>query len=130
MGSPVECRKPCHGKHPSGTPLKYAFDDERPSNESVLCPDEREAVLRFGSPGPARIYLNGQKLEIAQDKTEGLNDWILRELQQTAPFYLHKGENHLLIDTRPPQEGRPFWVFGAGLTAPGQSEPMTGLTFA
>jgi hypothetical protein len=96
---------------------------------TVRCPEERDAVLRFGSPGPAEIYVNGNKLEPAPVEEDAPEAFLLRGIKQTAPFKLKQGINHLLIDTRPPQEGRPFWVFGAGLSAPGGAKAMADLTF-
>jgi hypothetical protein len=95
----------------------------------VESPDEREVTLRFGSPGPATIYLNGQELqEVAVEEWEK-DALSFRELRRTAPVKLRKGENWLLVDTRPPQEGRPFWFFGAAVTSPDGTEAMSDLIF-
>jgi hypothetical protein len=96
---------------------------------TVHSPDERTAVLRYVSPGPVSIYLNGQKLDIVprEDKEEGF--FALREIKQTVPFRLHEGGNRLTIDTRPPQTGHPYWAFGAAFASPEGDDVMTDLAY-
>jgi hypothetical protein len=96
---------------------------------TVHSPDEREVILKFGSPGPARIYVNGQELGEAPVEEGEQEAFGFRGLRQTTVFRLRQGANQLLIDTRPPQEGRPFWVFGAGFSTPDGAEVMTDLGF-
>ena len=43
-------------------------------------------------------------------------------------MHLRAGENTLLIGTRPAQEERRHWYFGAAFITP-DDEPMTGLSF-
>jgi hypothetical protein len=94
---------------------------------SIESPDERKAILRFGSPGPATIYLNGQELQEVPVQDWEKNALSMRELRRTAPFQLRKGKNWLLVDTRPPQKGRPLWAFGAAFTRPDGTEAMADL---
>jgi alpha-glucosidase len=96
---------------------------------TVHSPDERQAALRFGSPGPTTLYLNGQALQVAPSKQESRASFYIPELQQTTPFGLRKGANWLLVDTRPPQEGRRIWAFGAAFTSPDGTQTMTDLAF-
>ncbi len=96
---------------------------------TVISPDERDVVLRFGSAGATEVYLNGKRAHEAptgEQAPEGPP--IFRQTRRTAVMHLRAGANTLLIGTRPPQERRPFWFFGAALTTPGD-ELMTDLSF-
>ena len=96
---------------------------------TVVSPDDREAVLNFRAGGSYRIYLNGQQVEqVLLDEDEQIP--IFYRSRKTAIIHLRAGENTLLIDSRPPEEGRPIWFFGGAFTVPGEDEdPMTDLEF-
>jgi hypothetical protein len=96
---------------------------------TVHCPDEREAVLRFGVSGSATIYLNGRSLQAAPVESDTEKAFFRQELKRTPSFRLHKGANPLLVDTRPPLGGRASWVFWASLCAPDKGTVMTDLVF-
>jgi hypothetical protein len=96
---------------------------------TVVSPDEREVVLRFGSLGPAEIYVNGQEVDEAPAKEREKASPRVRQLRETVPIHLRAGENYLVVATRPPQEGRPLWLFGGGVTATGCLDVMTDLKF-
>ncbi|MFN2156614.1 MAG: TIM-barrel domain-containing protein [Anaerolineae bacterium] len=97
---------------------------------TVVSPDDREAVLAFGAGGSARVYLNGQEVEAGPaEALEGMHR-MLRDLQKTVPIRLRAGENTLLVETQPPEKGRPFWYFGGMFLAPeGELALMTDLDF-
>jgi hypothetical protein len=96
---------------------------------TIVSPDEREVVLRFGSPGPAEIYVNGQKVDEAPVQERDKASPRLRRLRETVPIHLRAGENYLVVATQPPQEGRPIWLFAGGFTSPGCVDMMTDLKF-
>jgi len=96
---------------------------------TVISPDEREAVIRFRTAGPTEFYLNGRKVEenpLEEETEEGHP--LFRQVHKTAVMRLCEGENTLLIDTMPPQKGRPIWFFGGGFTTP-DDDLMTDLIF-
>jgi len=97
---------------------------------TVVSPDDREAVLAFGAGGDARVYLNGQEVEAGPaEALEGMHR-MLRDLQKTVPIQLRAGENTLLVETRAPEKGRPFWYFGGMFLAPeGELALMTDLDY-
>lgn len=112
---------------------RQALQDEEPlaayATTTVTSPDEREVVLQFRSGGPSVLYLNGQQLsEVLVEERENEGRSPFRQVRKTEPVRLRGGENTLLIDTRPPAEGRPFWFFAAGFTTL-DDDPMTDLTF-
>jgi hypothetical protein len=96
---------------------------------TVTSPDERDAVLHFRAGGSYRIYLNGQEVKevpLPEDKETPI---YYRE-HRTTVVRLRAGENTLLVDSRPPDEGRPIWFFGGMFTAEGEDEePMADLAF-
>jgi hypothetical protein len=98
---------------------------------TVVSPDDREAVLNFRAGGSYRIYLNGQQVEqVPVDEDEHEHTPVFYRPHQTAVMHLRAGENTLLIDSRPPEEGRPIWFFGGAFSVPGEDEdPMTDLEF-
>jgi hypothetical protein len=95
---------------------------------TVISPDEREAVVRFRSTGPARFYLNGQEIDEMPVKQE---DWLpdlLRKARRTAAMQLHPGRNTLVVHTQPPMGKPPWWYLGGAFTTP-DGEWMTDLAF-
>jgi hypothetical protein len=96
---------------------------------TVISADERDAVLRFGSAGATEVYLNGKRaheIRAGEQSLESLGHSY--STRRTAVMHLRAGENTLLIGTRPPQEERRHWYFGAALVTP-DDEPMAGLSF-
>jgi hypothetical protein len=95
---------------------------------TVVSPKEQEANLWFGTLGPCEIYVNGTQIEEAAVEEAEVPHPLLRQARKTEPVHLRAGENTLLIDTRPPEQGRPIWFFSATWMAPG-GELMTDLAF-
>jgi hypothetical protein len=96
---------------------------------TVISPDEREAIVEFGSTRSADFYLNGQKIEEAPMEEEGEDVHpYFRRLSRTAVMHLRPGENTLLVDTRPAPSERRHWFFGGALVTP-DGDPMTDLGF-
>ncbi len=96
---------------------------------TVVSPDEREAILRFGSTRSADFYLNGQKIAEAPMEEEGEDVHPhFRRPRQTAVMHLRTGENTLLVDTRPIPLERRHWFFSGALMTP-DGDPMTDLVF-
>jgi alpha-glucosidase len=97
---------------------------------TVVCPDERDAVLAFRAGGACQVYLNGR--QVAAQSGAGEQDLLpsLRSARKTKVIRLRAGKNILLVDTRPPTEGRPFWFFGGAFLLPGEGElPMVDLLY-
>jgi len=95
---------------------------------TIVSPDEREAIFRFGSTDSVDFYLNGQKVEKAQVEEEEDVHPHFRHPRQTAVMHLRAGENTLLVDTRPAPPERRHWFFGGALMAR-DGDPMTDLVF-
>ena len=94
---------------------------------TAISPDEREALLLFGSGGRAEIYLNGRKVEEGPVPAERGYPF-LRGVRQTAPFRLRAGENLLVVACRPAERADPSWYFAAALVTPG-GDWMTDLSY-
>ena len=84
---------------------------------TIVSPGAREAVFLFRAGGPATCYLNGRQVSVEEAEEEGEVPILQRE-HKTEILHLRAGQNTLLIDTRPPQGGRPFWFVGGALTTP------------
>ena len=96
---------------------------------TVISPDERDAVLRFGSAGATEVYLNGKRaheVSTGQQAPEGFP--IFRQTRRTAVMHLRAGANTLLVGTRPALDGHRLWFFGAALMTP-NDELMTDLSY-
>ncbi len=93
-------------------------------------PVEREAVIEFRSGGPIEFYLNDQPIEILSPAQE-IRPYILfhqhLKPRATFAFKLHKGQNRLVVASRPPSP-IPFWWFSAALVAT-DGNIMTDLHF-
>jgi hypothetical protein len=95
----------------------------------VISPDDRQAVLWFRAWGSAKFYLNGRPVKESSVKGEERGGFSsLHGARKSVLLQLCAGENTLLVDTRPPQEGRRFWGLGAAFTTPG-GEWMTDLRY-
>jgi alpha-glucosidase len=95
---------------------------------TVVSPDERDVVLQFRTAGSVEFYLNGQPVdEIPAEPEEGIHP-MFRKARRTAEMRLHAGRNHLVLSTKPSQQGDRFWFFGGALTTP-DNEFMTDLVF-
>jgi len=97
---------------------------------TVVSPDERDAVIRFRSAGPAEFYLNGQKVEQVPVEEEGEKGAhpLFQRVRTTVVMRLRAGENTLVVDTRPSREGYHVWFFGGAFTTP-DGDLMTDLVF-
>ncbi|MGD9047101.1 MAG: glycoside hydrolase family 31 protein [Anaerolineae bacterium] len=94
----------------------------------VVCPDERDAVLRFRAAGPTTFYLNGQEVEELPVEVEGWLPPPLHQAQGTAVMRLRPGRNLLLVHFSPPRGKRPSWYFGGWFVTP-DGDLMTDLEF-
>jgi hypothetical protein len=94
----------------------------------VVCPDDRDSVLRFRTAGPTTLYLNGQEIEEQPVEVEGWLPPPLHQAQGTAVIRLRPGRNVLLVHTSPPQGKRPPWYLGGWFATP-DGDLMTDLEF-
>ncbi len=93
---------------------------------TILCPEDRQAVLGFRASGEVDWYLNGEKLEWSAEVAPH-GPPIFREAIKTS-VRLRQGQNVLLAHSRPPTGERAFWFLGGALLTP-DDRPMTDLTF-
>ncbi|MGD9047271.1 MAG: glycoside hydrolase family 31 protein [Anaerolineae bacterium] len=94
----------------------------------VVCPDDRDSVLRFRTAGPTTLYLNGQEIEEEPVEVEGWLPPPLHQAQGTTVVRLRPGRNVLLVHTSPPQGKRPPWYLGGWFATP-DGDLMTDLEF-
>ena len=95
---------------------------------TVVSPDERDAVIWFQSGGPAKLYLNGRKVDRMPVRGEEGVPPFFRRPRRTPVVRLRAGENTLVVDTRPSSSEWPIWFFGAAVVTP-DGDPMTDLAF-
>jgi hypothetical protein len=94
----------------------------------VDCPDEREAVVRFRSAGPATFYLNGPEIEEVPVQQEEWLPGLLRKTRKTAVLRLRRGRNGLVVHSKPAPGNGPWWYFGGRFETPAGVE-MADLSF-
>ncbi len=112
----------CEHALKAGTPLAaYALT-------TVVCPDEREAIVRFQARGTSRFYLNGQEVEEVSGDQEGWLPGLLRKARLTEVVCLRPGRNTLLVHSKPTPGKRSRWYFGGWFATP-DGGLMTDLTF-
>jgi len=95
---------------------------------TVVSPDERDVVIWFRSGGPAKLYLNGRKVDRMPVRGEEGVHPFFRRPRRTSVIHLRAGENTLLVDTRPSSSEWPIWFFGAAAVTPDE-DAITDLTF-
>ncbi len=93
----------------------------------VICPDERQAVIRFQRWGDGQhLFVNGQAVTPGEETPEGDTSFDPLYVHTTQPISLHAGANDLVFETR--GRVRQWWFFSAQITTP-SGDPMTDLTY-
>jgi hypothetical protein len=94
----------------------------------VICPDEREVVIRFLRFGDGqRLFVNGQVVTEEEEAIRGDRSFDPLYVYATQPVPLHAGANDLVFETR--GRVRQWWFFSAQLTTP-SGDLLTDLAYA
>ncbi len=94
---------------------------------SVLCPTERQVVIRFLRFGDGqRLFVNGHPVPEDEEASAGNDGFDPLRVYATQPIALRAGANALVFETR--GRVRQWWFFSAQLTTPG-GDLMPDLTY-